>query len=75
MMASSSIVVMTLACLILLSFAGCGSGLSGETLTESGHQWIGLDISQSMLSVYNRSFVDFCNILLEACVTFPEMKS
>ncbi|KAL2478871.1 S-adenosyl-L-methionine-dependent methyltransferase superfamily protein [Forsythia ovata] len=30
---------------------GCGSGLSGETLTENGHQWIGLDISQSMLDV------------------------
>ncbi|KAF9626062.1 hypothetical protein IFM89_030730 [Coptis chinensis] len=30
---------------------GCGSGLSGETLSENGHQWIGLDISQSMLSV------------------------
>jgi 18S rRNA (guanine1575-N7)-methyltransferase len=29
--------------------AGCGSGLSGETLSEHGHQWIGLDISQSML--------------------------
>ncbi|CAI9754062.1 unnamed protein product [Fraxinus pennsylvanica] len=30
---------------------GCGSGLSGETLTDNGHQWIGLDISQSMLDV------------------------
>ncbi|KZV34785.1 S-adenosyl-L-methionine-dependent methyltransferase superfamily protein isoform 1 [Dorcoceras hygrometricum] len=30
---------------------GCGSGLSGETLTENGHQWIGLDISQAMLDV------------------------
>lgn len=30
---------------------GCGSGLSGETLSENGHQWIGLDISQSMLSM------------------------
>ncbi|KAJ4968325.1 hypothetical protein NE237_015026 [Protea cynaroides] len=30
---------------------GCGSGLSGETLSDSGHQWIGLDISQSMLNV------------------------
>lgn len=32
-------------------FVGCGSGLSGETLSEHGHQWIGLDISQSMLSM------------------------
>ncbi|MCL7043455.1 hypothetical protein MKW94_011784 [Papaver nudicaule] len=35
----------------LLLDIGCGSGLSGETLTESGHQWIGLDISDSMLNV------------------------
>lgn len=30
--------------------SGCGSGLSGETISENGHQWIGLDISASMLS-------------------------
>ncbi|KAL3824974.1 hypothetical protein ACJIZ3_021003 [Penstemon smallii] len=35
----------------LLLDIGCGSGLSGETLTEYGHQWIGLDISESMLSI------------------------
>ncbi|KAL6981484.1 18S rRNA (guanine(1575)-N(7))-methyltransferase [Sarracenia purpurea var. burkii] len=35
----------------LLLDIGCGSGLSGETLSESGHQWIGLDISLSMLNV------------------------
>uniref|UniRef100_A0A2P2KVX7 Methyltransferase type 11 domain-containing protein n=1 Tax=Rhizophora mucronata TaxID=61149 RepID=A0A2P2KVX7_RHIMU len=35
----------------LLLDIGCGSGLSGETLTENGHQWIGLDISCSMLDV------------------------
>ncbi|GFS35313.1 S-adenosyl-L-methionine-dependent methyltransferases superfamily protein [Actinidia rufa] len=35
----------------LLLDIGCGSGLSGETLSENGHQWIGLDISESMLSV------------------------
>lgn len=28
---------------------GCGSGLSGETLTEQGHIWTGVDISQAML--------------------------
>jgi len=36
-------------CLVL--DIGCGSGLSGEVLTDLGHQWIGLDISQSMLDV------------------------
>ena len=28
---------------------GCGSGLSGETLSEQGHIWTGVDISQAML--------------------------
>ncbi|XP_028773711.1 18S rRNA (guanine-N(7))-methyltransferase RID2 [Neltuma alba] len=35
----------------LLLDIGCGSGLSGETLTENGHHWIGLDISPSMLNI------------------------
>ncbi|XP_071180056.1 18S rRNA (guanine-N(7))-methyltransferase-like [Mytilus edulis] len=30
---------------------GCGSGLSGECLTDNGHCWIGVDISPSMLDV------------------------
>ena len=30
---------------------GCGSGLSGEILTEEGFEWVGFDISPSMLSV------------------------
>ena len=30
---------------------GCGSGLSGEALTEAGHHWTGLDISPAMLGV------------------------
>ena len=29
---------------------GCGSGISGEVLTEMGASWIGLDISTSMLT-------------------------
>ncbi|ODQ65258.1 S-adenosyl-L-methionine-dependent methyltransferase [Nadsonia fulvescens var. elongata DSM 6958] len=28
---------------------GCGSGLSGEILTEEGHTWVGMDIAASML--------------------------
>lgn len=35
----------------LLLDIGCGSGISGETLTEAGHLWMGLDISRSMLDV------------------------
>ncbi|XP_070205421.1 18S rRNA (guanine-N(7))-methyltransferase-like isoform X2 [Littorina saxatilis] len=30
---------------------GCGSGLSGECLTDNGHVWVGLDISPHMLEV------------------------
>lgn len=30
---------------------GCGSGLSGECLTEQGHYWVGVDISPAMLDV------------------------
>lgn len=32
---------------------GCGSGLSGEELSEEGHVWVGLDISADMLDVAN----------------------
>uniref|UniRef100_A0A3B5Q2Q4 18S rRNA (guanine-N(7))-methyltransferase n=1 Tax=Xiphophorus maculatus TaxID=8083 RepID=A0A3B5Q2Q4_XIPMA len=30
---------------------GCGSGLSGDYLTEEGHYWVGVDISSAMLDV------------------------
>lgn len=33
----------------LILDVGCGTGLSGDVLTESGHHWIGMDISQAML--------------------------
>ena len=35
----------------LILDVGCGSGISGEVLTELGHFWVGLDISPSMLLV------------------------
>lgn len=35
----------------LLLDIGCGSGLSGEALSDSGHNWIGMDISEAMLDV------------------------
>ena len=34
---------------------GCGSGLSGEVLSEMGHIWTGIDISPSMLQVARES--------------------
>src|SRR5690606_9062670 len=30
---------------------GCGSGRSGEIRTSEGHMWVGMDISESMLSI------------------------
>ncbi|CAG9104317.1 18S rRNA (guanine1575-N7)-methyltransferase [Plutella xylostella] len=35
----------------LLLDIGCGSGLSGAVLEESGHMWIGMDIAPAMLEV------------------------
>jgi SAM-dependent methyltransferase len=35
----------------LLLDIGCGSGLSGEALTDEGHSWVGVDISAAMLDV------------------------
>ena len=35
----------------LLLDIGCGSGLSGEILTEEGHNWVGVDIAPSMLGI------------------------
>lgn len=31
----------------------CGSGLSGEALTDAGHYWVGVDISKSMLGKFS----------------------
>ena len=30
---------------------GCGSGLSGEIVTDSGYEWVGVDVAPSMLAV------------------------
>lgn len=35
----------------LILDVGCGSGLSGEILSQAGHTWIGMDISPSMLDL------------------------
>jgi 18S rRNA (guanine1575-N7)-methyltransferase len=36
---------------------GCGSGLSGEVLSDNGHYWTGIDISKSMLGNKNFSLL------------------
>ena len=32
---------------------GCGSGLSGELLSDEGHVWAGCDVSASMLGQFS----------------------
>ena len=34
---------------LLLLDLGCGSGISGDVLSDAGHRWIGCDISSAML--------------------------
>eukprot|EP00727_Mastigamoeba_balamuthi_P013475 m51a1_g8750 putative uncharacterized methyltransferase wbscr22-like (763) ;mRNA; f:85347-89972 len=43
---------------LLLLDLGCGSGLSGDILSEMGHQWVGLDISSSMLRIARQREVE-----------------
>lgn len=37
----------------LLLDIGCGSGISGQAISDAGHTWIGYDISPSMLAIAN----------------------
>jgi 18S rRNA (guanine1575-N7)-methyltransferase len=37
---------------------GCGSGISGQVLTERGHMWMGVDISRPMLDVARQNEVE-----------------
>jgi 18S rRNA (guanine1575-N7)-methyltransferase len=34
---------------------GCGSGLSGQVLSDNGHVWVGLDISNDMLEIASQN--------------------
>lgn len=58
----------------LLLDIGCGSGLSGEILDESGYEWVGVDVAPSMLR--SCSFHSFFLVerlgdnLLTACFLF-----
>lgn len=36
---------------------GAGSGLSGEILTEEGHEWVGMDVSGGMLGKLKLHFL------------------
>merc|ERR1712048_444374 len=50
----------------LLLDIGCGSGISGEVITEAGHAWIGYDISPSMLGIAAEREVDGDLVLADA---------
>jgi len=42
----------------LLLDIGCGSGLSGEILSDAGNVWVGVDISSSMLAIAKDREID-----------------
>ncbi|ESO10747.1 hypothetical protein HELRODRAFT_185273 [Helobdella robusta] len=44
---------------------GCGSGLSGECLTEGNYNWVGLDISKHMLDIAQEREVEGDLLLLD----------
>ncbi|UZJ52411.1 hypothetical protein CBS101457_001731 [Exobasidium rhododendri] len=50
----------------LLLDIGCGSGLSGEIISEEGHHWVGYDIAPSMLEVALEREVEGDLILADA---------
>jgi len=50
---------------------GCGSGLSGEVLTEQGHYWVGYDISSAMLDIAKEREVEGDLLELDAGMGVP----
>ncbi|EFC43198.1 hypothetical protein NAEGRDRAFT_58357 [Naegleria gruberi] len=46
------------ACPKYLLDIGCGSGISGNCLSEAGNVWVGVDISRDMLDIANESMVE-----------------
>lgn len=50
---------------------GCGSGLSGEVLTEYGHYWVGYDISSPMLNIAGEREVEGDLLLHDAGMGNP----
>ena len=48
----------------------CGSGLSGSVLMDYGYDWIGVDISPSMLEVAKENDVEGDLINIDICHSF-----
>ncbi len=50
-------------CLVLVFLLlSCGSGLSGEELSDQGHVWVGMDISKDMIGIWLCSFMKFSSL-------------
>mmetsp|Transcript_58565 Transcript_58565/g.156778 ORF Transcript_58565/g.156778 Transcript_58565/m.156778 type:complete len:280 (-) Transcript_58565:263-1102(-) len=50
----------------LLLDVGCGSGISGEAISDAGHMWVGYDISPAMLRIANDREVEGDLVLSDA---------
>lgn len=50
----------------LLLDVGCGSGISGEAISDAGHAWVGFDISRPMLRIASEREVEGDLILSDA---------
>lgn len=50
----------------LLLDIGCGSGISGEAISDAGHIWVGYDISPSMLQIAGEREVEGDLVLADA---------
>jgi len=55
----------------LLLDIGCGSGLSGNVITEEGHYWAGFDISAAMLDVARHQEVEGSLVLSDMGAGLP----
>lgn len=50
---------------------GCGSGHSGQAVRERGYEWVGVDISPSMLSIARESCESLGLVLSDLGGSFP----
>ncbi|KAM0680603.1 Williams Beuren syndrome chromosome region 22 protein [Glugoides intestinalis] len=50
---------------------GCGSGLSGKILSEQGYEWVGIDVSRSMLMLAESSVQNSGLLCHDIGVEFP----
>eukprot|EP00166_Cyanidium_caldarium_P002661 ctg_2606.g773 len=56
---------------LLFLDVGCGTGLSGDVLTDAGHHWVGVDVSEFMLTVAVERDVDGDAVQLDMGAGLP----